>query len=201
MISPITHASHHSLRRTLRCRRPRGCAVGAAADGVYGASAHLSSATLFAREASACAQGAAERPPAGTAPGSSALATRSRSMRRRAAAREPAAAMATTPLVARCDTLNGPAPTRSGRSVSRACPWRRQCGAELLLLGAPPLVHSAQLTLPLPPPPTRFVTAPSIESCGVRAACSLHVLVVVGAGRLLLSARARSRWAPTAAAH
>ena len=60
MISPITHASHHSLRRTLRCRRPRGCAVGAAADGVYGASAHLSSATLFAREASARAQGAAK---------------------------------------------------------------------------------------------------------------------------------------------
>ena len=67
MISPITHASHHSLRRTLRCRRPRGCAIGAAADGVYGASAHLSSATLFAREASARAQGAAERLPAGTA--------------------------------------------------------------------------------------------------------------------------------------
>jgi len=52
-----------------------GCAVGAATDGVYGASAHLSSATLIAREASARAQGEAERLPAGTAPGSSALAT------------------------------------------------------------------------------------------------------------------------------
>ena len=78
---------------------------------------------------------------------------------------------------------------------------RRQCGAELLLLGAPLLVHSAQLTLPLPPPPTHFATAPSIGSCGARAACSLRVLVVVGTGKILLSARARSRWAPTAAAH